>query len=265
MNTDETIAACERMFAPWLDGHPLLTNMRAPARLAVAATSRSCATRRGTTTNIVLIGDAAHTAHFSIGSGTKLAMEDAIALARALNERRGADADSTRSTGPARSTRAQRYQDERSTEALRLQNAARNSMEWFENVRRYIHLEPEQFAYSLLTRSQRVSHENLRLRDRAYLDGVERWFARACGNREAGTGTGSCEQRAAPVPDSRSRFRAASRQCSRRTAARADAAEPHRRVADGHVLAPPTACLTISISCTSAPARSAGRGWCSPR
>ena len=63
------------------------------------------------------------------------------------------------------------------TEALRLQNAARNSMEWFENVERYIRLEPEQFAYSLLTRSQRVSHENLRLRDRDYLEGVERWFA----------------------------------------------------------------------------------------
>src|SRR5690606_4651866 len=69
------------------------------------------------------------------------------------------------------------YQEERMTEALRLQNAARNSMTWFENVRRYIHLEPEQFAYSLLTRSQRVSHENLRLRDRRYLEGVERWFA----------------------------------------------------------------------------------------
>ena len=71
------------------------------------------------------------------------------------------------------------YQSERMTEALRLQNAARNSMEWFEHVKRYIRLEPEQFAYSLLTRSQRVSHENLRLRDRDYLEGVERWFAAA--------------------------------------------------------------------------------------
>ncbi|MDQ2890718.1 MAG: bifunctional salicylyl-CoA 5-hydroxylase/oxidoreductase, partial [Gemmatimonadota bacterium] len=69
------------------------------------------------------------------------------------------------------------YQSERSLEALRLQNASRNSMEWFENVRRYIHLPPQQFAYSLLTRSQRVSHENLRLRDRSYVSRVERWFA----------------------------------------------------------------------------------------
>ena len=107
--------------------------------------------------NIVLIGDAAHTAHFSIGSGTKLAMEDGIALARLLA-----------SGGPLADAFAT-YQEERMTEALRLQNAARNSTEWFENVKRYISMEPEQFTYSLLTRSQRVSHENLRLRDAGYL------------------------------------------------------------------------------------------------
>ena len=130
--------------------------------------SRACATRHWFHENIVLIGDAAHTAHFSIGSGTKLAMEDAIALARERRVR----ASRCRPRSAA-------YQDERTTEALRLQNAARNSMEWFEHVRRYIHLDPEQFAYCLLTRSQRVSHENLRLRDRDYLEGVERWFAAA--------------------------------------------------------------------------------------
>ena len=107
--------------------------------------------------NIVLIGDAAHTAHFSIGSGTKLAMEDAIALARVLDERPDLRACAL----------LERYEDERRTEALRLQNAARNSMEWFENVRALRRTSSrEQFAYSLLTRSQRVSHENLRLRDR---------------------------------------------------------------------------------------------------
>jgi len=115
--------------------------------------------------HIVLVGDAAHTAHFSIGSGTKLAMEDAIALAREVASDRPLPEALTA------------YQDERMTEALRLQNAARNSMEWFEHVRRYISMEPEQFTYSLLTRSQRVSHENLRLRDPKYLKGVERWFA----------------------------------------------------------------------------------------
>ena len=122
---------------------------------------------------LVLIGDAAHTAHFSIGSGTKLAMEDAIALARVL-------------AGPKPLAEAlAEYQQERMTEALRLQNAARNSMEWFEHVERYIRLEPDQFAYSLLTRSQRVSHENLRLRDRDYLEGVERWFAPGSAPRPA--------------------------------------------------------------------------------
>ena len=163
MNADETVAACQRMFAPWLEGKPLLHNA---AHQLAEPWQRFTRVRNETWSheNVVLIGDAAHTAHFSIGSGTKLAMEDAIALAREVGAR----------DLPAA---LQAYQDERMTEALKLQNAARNSMEWFENVRRYVHLEPEQFAYSLLTRSQRVSHENLRLRDRHYLEGVERWFA----------------------------------------------------------------------------------------
>ncbi|HSL72369.1 MAG TPA: bifunctional salicylyl-CoA 5-hydroxylase/oxidoreductase, partial [Longimicrobiales bacterium] len=164
LDADQTVAACERMFAPWLAGRPLMHNAghqrNAPWQQFVRVR-----TEQWWHDNIVLVGDAAHTAHFSIGSGTKLALEDAIALARVL------------ASGDALPAGLDRYQTERQTEALRLQNAARNSMEWFENVRRYVHLEPEQFAYSLLTRSQRVSHENLRLRDRDYLEGVERWFA----------------------------------------------------------------------------------------
>jgi anthraniloyl-CoA monooxygenase len=113
--------------------------------------------------NVVLLGDAAHTAHFSVGSGTKLAMEDAIALADSL------------ASSPVTSA-MQRYEDVRKLEVLKLQNAARNSTEWFENVARYATLPPEQFAYSLLTRSQRIGHENLRLRDTTYVDSVERWF-----------------------------------------------------------------------------------------
>ena len=163
LDLQATVAACEELFAPWLGGHRLRTSA-----LPSAAPWTSFVRVRNHSwfhDNLVLVGDAAHTAHFSIGSGTKLAMEDAIALARGL-------------ASPLPTTRAlAEYQRERMTEALRLQNAARNSMEWFENVRRYIRLEPEQFTYSLLTRSQRVSHENLRLRDRLYLNGVERWFA----------------------------------------------------------------------------------------
>jgi len=207
MNTDETLAACEQLFAQWLDGHPLLTNMR---HLRGSQWLNFPIVRNASWyhENVVLIGDAAHTAHFSIGSGTKLAMEDAIALARVLNEPdHASDAELDAMTGPPLSPALQRYQDERSTEALRLQNAARNSMEWFENVRRYIHLPPEQFAYSLLTRSQRVSHENLRVRDAKYLVGVERWFAARArwepgtGNRERGAAS-SEQLQAASVPGS---------------------------------------------------------------
>jgi anthraniloyl-CoA monooxygenase len=164
MDTEQTIRYCEALFAPWLRGHPLISNA---AHRAASPWTRFVRVRneRWYHDNVVLIGDSAHTAHFSIGSGTKLAMEDAIVLARELAAAR-----------PLHAALAA-YQDERMTEALRLQNAARNSMEWFENVRRYTRLEPEQFAYSLLTRSQRVSHENLRLRDRAWLEDVERWWS----------------------------------------------------------------------------------------
>ena len=170
MTADETVAACERLFAHHLDGHRLLSNARHLRDPWLSFVRVRC--ERWWHRNIVLVGDAAHTAHFSVGSGTKLAMEDAIALAREL------------SSGGTLEGAVQRYEDDRKTEALRLQNAARNSQEWFENVRRYVHLEPPQFAYSLLTRSQRVSHENLRMRDAAYLEGVERWFASRASGRD---------------------------------------------------------------------------------
>ena len=164
MDTAQVIAACEALFSEWLDGHRLFSNA---AHRPAEPWNRFVRVRNTHWSHgrLVLIGDAAHTAHFSIGSGTKLAMEDAIALAASLS--------STPSVPAAFAT----YQEARATEALRLQNAARNSMEWFEHVRRYVHLPPEQFAYSLLTRSQRVSHENLRLRDAGYVQGLERWFA----------------------------------------------------------------------------------------
>ncbi|HEY0970293.1 MAG TPA: bifunctional salicylyl-CoA 5-hydroxylase/oxidoreductase [Gemmatimonadales bacterium] len=159
-----TVAACEELFADRLDGHRL---MYGSAHRASEPWSTFLRVRceRWHHDNVVLVGDAAHTAHFSVGSGTKLAMEDAIALARALDGE------------PSVPAAFARYEEERMTEALRLQNAARNSMEWFEQVKRYVQLPPEQFAYSLLTRSQRVGHENLRLRDAGYVAGVERWFA----------------------------------------------------------------------------------------
>ena len=164
MDAAETVAECEALFGRWLCGRRLLYNGSHRAAAPWTSFTRVSA-ERWAHGNVVLMGDAAHTAHFSVGSGTKLAMEDAIVLAREL------------SAGGALEEALGRYQSERQLEALRLQNAARNSMEWFENVRRYLGLEPVQFAYSLLTRSQRVGHENLRLRDATFVDRVERWVA----------------------------------------------------------------------------------------
>ena len=164
MDTEQTIAACESLFGAWLGEHRLMSNA-AHRETSPWTSFVRVKNARWFHDNVVLIGDAAHSAHFSIGSGTKLAMEDAIALARRI-----AESDDLPCA-------LQRYQDERMIESLRLQNAARNSMEWFEHVKRYTGLPAEQFAYSLLTRCQRVSHENLRLRDAGYVAGMERWFA----------------------------------------------------------------------------------------
>jgi anthraniloyl-CoA monooxygenase len=170
-STDETIAICERMFARYLDGHPLMCNAR-HLRGSAWLNFQHLTCERWFKDNVVLIGDAAHTAHFSVGSGTKLAFDDSIALARHVHER-GVTADSLSA-----------FQDERQLDVIRLQNAARNSTEWFEHLPRYTRLEPMQFAYSLLTRSQRVSHENLRLRDHTWLESLEAWLARQAGSDE---------------------------------------------------------------------------------
>ncbi|MDB5042499.1 MAG: NADH:flavin oxidoreductase/NADH oxidase [Candidatus Eremiobacteraeota bacterium] len=166
-STEESLAFCERLFAPYLDGRPLMSNASHLANPWVTFTLVNNA--RWYDGNRVLIGDAAHTAHFSIGSGTKLALEDAVGLARALER------------NPELTRAFEEYEAERRIEVLRLQNAARNSTEWFENVARYASLEPEQFAYSLLTRSQRLGHDNLRLRDRAYVEHIEAWLAERAG------------------------------------------------------------------------------------
>ena len=167
---EESIALCEKLFADLLDGHSLVSNARHLRGSAVWLKFNRVLCERWFKDNIVLIGDAAHTAHFSIGSGTKLAMEDAISLANVLA--------STDGDVPARLAR---YQAEREVEALKLQSAARNRMTWFEDIERYVSLEPEQFVYSLLTGSQRVGHANQKLRDPAYIARVETWFAQKCG------------------------------------------------------------------------------------
>ncbi len=177
MSADEGVAWCERLFAPYLDGEPLLNNAKHLASPWIAFNRIS--NKHWTHGNIVLLGDAAHTAHFSIGSGTKLAMEDAIALARALAGIRAmGGSQGAMNRAPTDLQEALRiYEDERTVEVLRLQHAAHNSMDWFEHVKRYAVLPPEQFSYSLLTRSQRISHENLRLRDPHYVAELEAWLA----------------------------------------------------------------------------------------
>jgi anthraniloyl-CoA monooxygenase len=163
MSQDRATAECERIFAKHLGGHRLATNAR-HLRGSGWLNFHRVLCEKWSHENLVLMGDAAATAHFSVGSGTKLAMESATALAGCLHSE------------PTLAAAFQRYEAERRTEVLRLQSAARNSTEWFEHIERYLHLDPVQFNYSLLTRSQRISHENLRARDKAWLESAEMWF-----------------------------------------------------------------------------------------
>ena len=174
MSQEDGIAFCENLFAKYLDGNPLMNNATHVRGSAIWIQFPRVVCKHwvhnetigGKQVPIVLMGDAAHTAHFSIGSGTKLALEDAIELARCFAN--------TSDTGQA----LEAYEAVRSVEVLKIQNAARNSTEWFENVERYSGLEAEQFFYSMMTRSQRISHENLRVRDADWLADYEQWLAK---------------------------------------------------------------------------------------
>ncbi|MGW4670674.1 bifunctional salicylyl-CoA 5-hydroxylase/oxidoreductase [Streptomyces sp. NPDC004324] len=158
LDTGESVERCAKIFADALGGRPLRSGNSA------WTTFRTVVNDRWSHGNLVLLGDAAHTAHFSIGSGTKLAVEDALALAACLRERP--------STGEALAA----YEEERRPVVASTQRAARASLEWFENVGRYVDQRPRQFAFNLLTRSRRVTHDNLRLRDARFTAAVEREF-----------------------------------------------------------------------------------------
>lgn len=175
MSHEEAIAFCEKVFAQYLDGNPLMSNathlrgsvnwIKFPRIICKEWVHWNHL--NGKQVPVVLMGDAAHTAHFSIGSGTKLALEDAIELAHCFEQQDTNDMHAV----------IEAYQALRAVEVLKIQSAARNSMEWFENVARYTAMEAQQFAYSMLTRSQRLSHENLRVRDSLYIRSVEQWIA----------------------------------------------------------------------------------------
>ena len=164
MSKEDTVETCRKIFARHLGGHELMSNAAHLRGSAVWMQFPRVICGTWYHENVVLMGDSAATGHFSIGSGSRLAFDSAIALAEYLHSE------------PTMQAAFERYQAERRVEVLRLQSAARNSLEWFEEVERYLDLPPEQFAYSLLTRSQRISHENLRLRDPKWLAETEDWF-----------------------------------------------------------------------------------------
>ena len=171
MSHEESAETCRKIFEAYLDGHSLMTNsahIRGSAWISFPAVYCGNWIKDD---RVVLIGDAAHTAHFAIGSGTKLGLEDAISLAQHVN------------SNLALPEALRAYQAEREIDVMRLQNSAHNAMVWFENAPRYLEaFDLKQLNYSMLTRSQRVSHENLRLRDPQWLESMERHLAQ----REAG-------------------------------------------------------------------------------
>jgi anthraniloyl-CoA monooxygenase len=174
------LASVERiaeLFAGVLRGHRLLANN---SRWLSFGTLSCGSWRDG---NVVLLGDAAHTAHFSIGSGTKLAMEDALALAACLHEH-----SSPHHGSEGIDAALAAYEAERRPVVASTQRAAQASLEWFENLGQYTGQEPEQFAFNIMTRSRRVTHENLRLRDPEFAQRMDAWFAGCCKRRGTGPG-----------------------------------------------------------------------------
>ncbi len=169
MSKEETVATCQKVFEKYLDGNDLMSNADHLRGSAVWMNFPRVICEKWYNENVVLMGDAAATAHFSIGSGSRLAFDSAIALANYVHSE------------PTLEQAFERYQDERRLEVLRLQSSARNSLEWFEEVERYLDQDPVQFNYNLLTRSQRISHENLRLRDPEWVEAAERWFQTKAG------------------------------------------------------------------------------------
>jgi anthraniloyl-CoA monooxygenase len=160
----ETATFLERLFSEELAGHRLITNR------SIWRQFPTIRTQPWSSGHVVLLGDAAHTAHFSVGSGTRMAMEDAVALRDALV---GAAED-----GRPISDALLAYEEARRPQVESLQRAAQASLQWFEDTERYMDLDPVQFTFSLLTRSLRITHEDLRQRDPAFLAQVDESIAR---------------------------------------------------------------------------------------
>ncbi|HEY6932347.1 MAG TPA: bifunctional salicylyl-CoA 5-hydroxylase/oxidoreductase [Marmoricola sp.] len=167
---EKSIALVRELFADVLEGHEVMANN---SRWTSFTTVRNERWRHG---NVVLLGDAAHTAHFSSGSGTKLAMEDALSLAACLHE--AGDLDAALAA----------YEQERKAVVTSTQRAAQASLEWFENLGQYTHQHPLQFAFNIMTRSRRVTYDNLRVRDPEFVARLDAWFAEETGRAGHGPG-----------------------------------------------------------------------------
>jgi len=175
----DTVAYCEKLFAEELQGHRLLTNR------SLWRTFPTVRCEQWSYQNIVLMGDAVHTAHFSIGSGTKLAMEDAIALSDAF-------VHTACSPKPSRAeveSVLAYYRDSRWLDVAKLQRAAQVSLEFFENTARYLHQDPIQFTFNQTSRSKRITWDNLSMRDPGYVMQIREWFARYAGAPRASDGS----------------------------------------------------------------------------
>jgi anthraniloyl-CoA monooxygenase len=183
---EASISMIRELCADVLGDHEVFANN---SRWTTFATVR-CRTWRHE--NVVLLGDAAHTAHFSIGSGTKLAMEDALALAACLSEHGPHEQGSADAALAA-------YEDERRPVVTSTQRAAQASLEWFENIGQYADQDPRQFAFNIVTRSRRVTYDNLRLRDPEFVADMDKWFAAAAGSG-SGSGSGSASASAEVRP-----------------------------------------------------------------
>ncbi len=225
MSQQESIAVCERLFAKHLGGHPLMTNA-GHIRGSAWINFPRVLCERWSHENLALMGDAAASAHFSIGSGTKLALESAIALADYVQSE------------PDLATAFQRYEDDRRVEVLKLQSAARNSLEWFEEVERYLDLDPG--AVQLFAADPLAAHQP---------------------REPAAARSGVDEERRDVVPEPGRRQRRARADVRALQAARHGACQPHRRLADGAVQAPSTAARPTGIWCIMASAPRAAPGW----
>ncbi len=225
-NDLETLAYCERLFAPHLDGHRLLANN---SKWLNFRTVRNRAWHAG---NVVLLGDAAHTAHFSVGSGTRMALEDAIALAGALQHHDNLDAAVTA------------YERERRPAVGYIQRAAEPSRRWWERFRYWTHFAPEQFAFHHLARTRVLTYGTLTVRDPGFVSAAETWFARSDG-AAAGEPDRRAGDPAQAIPPAQAPLQLRNVRLSNRIVA--DATEPRTIASAGLVIASPSTGVIESL------------------